>query len=583
MSGSRTSINTATATPSSHTNNNSTNNYYEPAPQRHTPATVNASTGHGYSDSTLSSGRGSDDGRGSSYYSHSRQESDIYGSSHGSHDGHLSSGDELHSRNGSHDSSDYSLTSVGRRGIGSSGRQPQVASRRVEANYHSMESSTPGTYLTSTESIYSAVSQHSNYPGQRRQFATMEYTPGSMPATGNIALELLKQTQNTKYLLGQEPPVSAQNSASTTPGLGQISEGAAYGGMAPPQAPPPGGAGVRQDGQRFTSRDDTYPRRKESSQVRKGYSGKKHLDSSPMSSNNSSPRSSSKNLSGMSSEESLNSRLRQQRGTSSVGSSHINFQEELKRLIDPDISESDLASLASQSRPPPNRRGRRLQRTFSDESLHSTKGTITTASDISIGTDVIFTSALPSAAADTSTGSSDHTTSERLSPRAVLDANRPRNRRTVDGRHVPITDTTTVLDWSNLVNVATKAMESDERPARPPPHVVHADRHRASDDEPPPPPRPPSPKDDVSLSSASSMAAAWVSMATTPEQRIKELETLVQKLQKELEKERERSAKQDAEIQDLRADNVRLQEESQTAAAQLRRFTEWFFNTIDRQ
>lgn len=39
----------------------------------------------------------------------------------------------------------------------------------------------------------------------------------------------------------------------------------------------------------------------------------------------------------------------------------------------------------------------------------------------------------------------------------------------------------------------------------------------------------------------------------------------------------------EAEIQELRADNVRLQEESQTAATQLRRFTEWFFNTIDRQ
>ena len=37
------------------------------------------------------------------------------------------------------------------------------------------------------------------------------------------------------------------------------------------------------------------------------------------------------------------------------------------------------------------------------------------------------------------------------------------------------------------------------------------------------------------------------------------------------------------EVQHLRQDNVRLQEESQTAAAQLRKFTEWFFNTIDRQ
>lgn len=38
-----------------------------------------------------------------------------------------------------------------------------------------------------------------------------------------------------------------------------------------------------------------------------------------------------------------------------------------------------------------------------------------------------------------------------------------------------------------------------------------------------------------------------------------------------------------AEVQHLRQDNMRLQEESQTATAQLRKFTEWFFNTIDKK
>lgn len=59
---------------------------------------------------------------------------------------------------------------------------------------------------------------------------------------------------------------------------------------------------------------------------------------------------SNRNLSGMSSEESLNSRLRPgvtgQQRTQDAGPSHLNFQEELKRLIDPDISESDLATLS---------------------------------------------------------------------------------------------------------------------------------------------------------------------------------------------------------------------------------------------
>lgn len=36
-----------------------------------------------------------------------------------------------------------------------------------------------------------------------------------------------------------------------------------------------------------------------------------------------------------------------------------------------------------------------------------------------------------------------------------------------------------------------------------------------------------------------------------------------------------------AQIQSLREDNQRLQEESQSASAKLKKFTEWVFNTID--
>ena len=37
------------------------------------------------------------------------------------------------------------------------------------------------------------------------------------------------------------------------------------------------------------------------------------------------------------------------------------------------------------------------------------------------------------------------------------------------------------------------------------------------------------------------------------------------------------------EVKRLRDENRRLQDESQTAAHQLRKFTEWFFQTIDKQ
>ncbi|KAK7104928.1 hypothetical protein V1264_019565 [Littorina saxatilis] len=633
VSGSRSSINT----PNSNLTNSSSN-YYDQLTQRQTGG-GNMAASHGYSDSTLSSGRGSDDGRSSSFFTHSRQESDVYASSHsrqesdlyasshgshdghlyasshGSHDGHLSSGDELHSRNESHDSSEFSLasTGAGRRGPSSSARQPQAALRRGEGtNYVNMEgstpnayltsteSSTPNAYLTSTESIYSAVSQHTNYQGPRRQFANMDYTSSSMPVTGNIALELLKQTQNTKYLLGQEAPPNAHPAPPPgpgTPGRPPVSEGrpplsedGAYNAALSSQSVSGTASHVtplKPEFQRPNNREDTFPRRKDSSQLRKGYTGKKHLDASPMSSTNSSPRSSSKNLSGMSSEESLNSRLRgHQRGSGDTVTSGVNFQEELKRLIDPDISESDLATLTAQTKVASNRRGgRRLQRTYSDESLHSTKGTSSVApgNDLSIGTDLIFTSAVPKVV-DSRSGS-DRTAAERLSPRAVADVGRHRAVRTqADGRRLPDAMS---LDWSDLVHVATKAIESDNRPPPPPPpHIaVRPDKHRPdSEDEAPPPPRPPSPKDSVSLSSSIGIpAAAWLTLSSDPEQRVAELEVMVHRLQADLDKERRHGTKMEAEIQDLRADNVRLQEESQTAAAQLRRFTEWFFNTIDRQ
>lgn len=45
--------------------------------------------------------------------------------------------------------------------------------------------------------------------------------------------------------------------------------------------------------------------------------------------------------------------------------------------------------------------------------------------------------------------------------------------------------------------------------------------------------------------------------------------------------EREEKLKLQAQIKRLWEDNQRLQEESQSSAAKLKKFTEWVFNTID--
>lgn len=65
--------------------------------------------------------------------------------------------------------------------------------------------------------------------------------------------------------------------------------------------------------------------------------------------------------------------------------------------------------------------------------------------------------------------------------------------------------------------------------------------------------------------------------------RIQELEERCIRLEQQLKQESAEKSELEAEVEQLRVENEHLQEESQTAAAQLRRFTEWFFQTIDRQ
>lgn len=54
-------------------------------------------------------------------------------------------------------------------------------------------------------------------------------------------------------------------------------------------------------------------------------------------------------------------------------------------------------------------------------------------------------------------------------------------------------------------------------------------------------------------------------------------------LENRLMKETQRRLSLEKEVHSLRDENRRLQQESQSAAQQLRRFTDWFFQTIDKQ
>lgn len=66
-------------------------------------------------------------------------------------------------------------------------------------------------------------------------------------------------------------------------------------------------------------------------------------------------------------------------------------------------------------------------------------------------------------------------------------------------------------------------------------------------------------------------------------QREQELSKHISQLETRLSRETRRRLSLEEEVRSLRDENRRLQQESQSAAQQLRRFTEWFFQTIDKQ
>uniref|UniRef100_A0ABM5FW11 Signal-induced proliferation-associated 1-like protein 2 isoform X6 n=1 Tax=Pogona vitticeps TaxID=103695 RepID=A0ABM5FW11_9SAUR len=137
---------------------------------------------------------------------------------------------------------------------------------------------------------------------------------------------------------------------------------------------------------------------------------------------------------------------------------------------------------------------------------------------------------------------------------------------------MPLPDTATGLDWSHLVDAA-QAFE-DQRVAsfctlNDMQHVQSLDSSQSLGTN------PTNGKDFIDATGEDS--------PTTLTGKVNQLEVILRQLQTDLRKEKQDKAVLQAEVQHLRQDNMRLQEESQTAAAQLRKFTEWFFNTIDKK
>lgn len=128
---------------------------------------------------------------------------------------------------------------------------------------------------------------------------------------------------------------------------------------------------------------------------------------------------------------------------------------------------------------------------------------------------------------------------------------------TGDNLPIPIPDPGE-MDWSSLVDTATRAILNDSE------KNGEGSNHWT---------------DNVN----EQLERLGLETSTSGARRVTDLQNHVTQLETRVTRETRRRLSLEDEVRRLRDENRRLQEESQAAAQQLRRFTEWFFQTIDRQ
>ncbi|XP_043111811.1 signal-induced proliferation-associated 1-like protein 2 isoform X1 [Puntigrus tetrazona] len=221
---------------------------------------------------------------------------------------------------------------------------------------------------------------------------------------------------------------------------------------------------------------------------------------------------------------------------------------------------------------------RSLYRTLSDESVCSNRKGSSYASsrssmlDQALPNDILFSSTPPYHSTLPPRISLSQPTSNLKNEFWFSDGSLADRSKFSDPGLMPLPDTATGLDWSHLVDAA-RAFE-DQRVAS---FCTMTDMQRAEALQ---------ISRELTRRVAAAEGAALEAGDTSPATltgKVNQLEVILRQLQYDLKKEKEDKAILQVEVQHLRQDNMRLQEESQTAAAQLRKFTEWFFHTIDKK
>ncbi|KAJ7304498.1 hypothetical protein JRQ81_012073 [Phrynocephalus forsythii] len=257
------------------------------------------------------------------------------------------------------------------------------------------------------------------------------------------------------------------------------------------------------------------------------------------------------------------------------------IEDDLKKLI---IMDSAAAEQERELSPQ-----KVLQRTLSDESLCSGRRDPTYASaygfEPPLPSDVLFTSTYPSTTLPvrkqhppTGSGSLSEKKATISASELSLTDVREKPLRRIDPGLMPLPDTATGLEWSSLVNAAKAyevqravslfslndaALSPPEAPAAHSPGVGHLSLEK-----------PPTPHTTPTMSEEPSVDLTG---------KVYQLEAMLKQLHSDLQKEKQDKVVLQAEVANLRQNNQRLQEESQTANEQLRKFAEIFSSAVDKK
>uniref|UniRef100_A0A8C6VTQ0 Signal induced proliferation associated 1 like 1 n=1 Tax=Nothobranchius furzeri TaxID=105023 RepID=A0A8C6VTQ0_NOTFU len=235
------------------------------------------------------------------------------------------------------------------------------------------------------------------------------------------------------------------------------------------------------------------------------------------------------------------------------------LEEDLKKLImldsPPPTTNDEKPSFPA---PPPSRRS--LQRTLSDESIYSGQRESNSSGQCDMPTDLLFTCSTIPRSPITRHGPSRRASHKSLGDLSALessDLEQQRRRKQLqqeDPVLMPLPDPGSdgPLDWAHLVDAA-KAFEGSS----------------------------------TSFVFLSHSKLSWYLLSPEGDTpaclmgKVSQLESMVKALQEDLKKEKDAKASLQAQVETLREDNQRLLEESYSASAKLKKFTEWVFNTID--